>query len=184
MPGPTVGRDHLCGIPRARPAPPAHPRSGPIRPAGGREHGSNAPLAGRPAGRRTAEGKPRGPAVPRLTSLSEAGPHYGAPPPLRPGWAGRLGLRERGRGRASACCARAGRSRVPRPPTHPLSRFPSPEARAGSRVSREGGPREGARGGAGRAARVPGRPPRARGRAQRSPGAGSAGPARARAMPR
>lgn len=40
--------------PRARPALPAHPRTCPIRPVGGRDRGSNAPLAGRPAGRRTA----------------------------------------------------------------------------------------------------------------------------------
>lgn len=40
--------------PRSCPAPPAHPRACPIRPVGGRDRGSNAPLAGRPAGRRTA----------------------------------------------------------------------------------------------------------------------------------
>lgn len=71
-------------------------------------------------------GGPRGPAVPLLASLSEAWPNGGAPPRLRPGWAGRLGLRERGRGRASACCARARRARAPRPPTQATVPVPQP----------------------------------------------------------
>ena len=123
-------------------------------------------------------GGPRGPATPLTASLSEAWPNGGAPPPLRPGWAGQLGLRERGRGRASACCARARRAGAPRPPTQPRSRFLSPEACAGSRVTPEGAAGGSAR--RRRAGRTRPQPPPARAwpspekprRGERRPGAG------------
>lgn len=119
----------------------------------------------------------------RPLASPEAGPGRGAPPPPRPEWAGRLGLRELGRGRASACLARAWRA--PGTAAQDAAALPAPQSprRAGSRRPRRK-LREDARGGAGRAARAPGRPPPVRGPAQRSPGAGSPGRARARAMPR
>lgn len=128
---PADGRYHLRSSPRVRPAPPTHPRKGPIGRAGGRDRGSKAPLAERRAGGRTDLGHLRGrpclcqpPAFP-----SEVGPGLAAPPLPRPGWAGRLGLRELGWGRASSCFARARRARAQQPPTQQRSPLPSPETR-------------------------------------------------------
>ena len=165
-----------------RPAPPAHPRRGPIGREWGRDHGSSAPVAGPRAGGRTARGDVgAGRASPAPFPGGGAGARRPAPP--RPEWAGRLGLRSWAGGGPPPASPKPGERPALQPPTQQRSQLAEPrDTRVPGRPGRAR--REGARGGAGQASRAPGRPPPAGGPAQRSPGTGSAGRARARAMPR
>lgn len=137
---PVGGLYHLPVVPRVRPAPPTHPRRGPIRRAGGRDLGSNAPLAGSRAGGRTALGDVR--AWPRFCPPSRfprggAGPRRPAPTP--PGVGGAAGAPGAGPGaglslpRQSLESARhcgPGRSGTPRSPVPETRGFPAAPEKA------------------------------------------------------